>query len=367
MRRFEFVGGASNKFWEISQSGAEVTVHFGRMGTKGQMQTKDLGSWEAAAERVRNLVKEKLGEGYREVAREAALELGRAYQPAPVLPPFEPPLLPTDGPLTMGGISLTSGRRLEGDPQMAPAGVQTVRESVIWATDGVVRDAGRLLFAMRLPAANMHLVPVMLAGMSSDPVRPWDSHEFAPSDPRRVKSFDATSELAHAWANCFQDPDEESEASKPFGREFPGLATPPAIAPPSGFLRMFTKPRDPADDSAVLAKMTDARIALVAAPRAADLITAVGWLGAVNVHDDPAVMSAVLRSWEDRWIARVVEIGFDTLTLTVGNPPTDEKVALALAAEHFAFCPDNVLQGVGSIAAYSRSLVHTRRWDFWWD
>ena len=69
MRRFEFVGGTSSKFWEISQSGSEVTVHFGRIGTKGQSQTKDLGSWDAAADRVRVLVKEKLREGYSEVGR----------------------------------------------------------------------------------------------------------------------------------------------------------------------------------------------------------------------------------------------------------------------------------------------------------
>jgi DNA ligase-1 len=36
MRRFEFVGGTSAKFWEVSMEGSDVTVRFGRLGTVGQ-------------------------------------------------------------------------------------------------------------------------------------------------------------------------------------------------------------------------------------------------------------------------------------------------------------------------------------------
>lgn len=41
--------------------------------------------------------------------------------------------------------------------------------------------------------------------------------------------------------------------------------------------------------------------------------------------------------------------------------------AEALAAEHFAFCPDNVTQGCGSLRAYAESLVDAHAWSFWWD
>ncbi len=78
-------------------------------------------------------------------------------------------------------------------------------------------------------------------------------------------------------------------------------------------------------------------------------------------------MSAVLRSWEIRWLARVVEIGSDTLLLTVGNPPQDEKTATALAVEHCAFCPDNIWQGPGTLGEYAKTLVGSRTWMFWWD
>lgn len=39
-RRFECSEGNSNKFWEVTVNGSDVTVHFGRIGTNGLTQTK---------------------------------------------------------------------------------------------------------------------------------------------------------------------------------------------------------------------------------------------------------------------------------------------------------------------------------------
>jgi predicted DNA-binding WGR domain protein len=374
LRRFEFVGGTSAKFWEVGQSGPEVTVRFGRLGTNGQTQTKDLGSEAAAELHVYKLIGEKLGKGYVEVNGPGfAGPPGQAVKPLgftrpPVLPPYEVPPMPAAGRADIGGVLLPAGRRLEGDPAMAPPGIEMITAPVAWLTDAVVADAGAQLYRLRAPASQMGLVPVLLSGMESDPARPWDSKEFSPTDPRRTDHFDAAQELAHAWQQCFEEDDEESLVPvEPFGLEFPGLANPPDVQPPSGFGRLFARVADPTDDRAALAALTSKRIGLVAANRPADVITALGWCGAVNVHQDPALMSAVLRSWEDRWAARLVEIGFDTLTLTVGNPPRDRETALALAAEHFALCPDNVWQGVGTLMAYAKSLIGARMWTFWWD
>jgi DNA ligase-1 len=66
-RRFEFVEGNSAKFWEISTSGADVTVTFGRLGTAGQSQTKTLADAEAAAKHTNKLIGEKTKKGYQEV------------------------------------------------------------------------------------------------------------------------------------------------------------------------------------------------------------------------------------------------------------------------------------------------------------
>lgn len=34
-RRFEFIAGQSYTFWEVTVSGSQVTVTFGRIGTDG--------------------------------------------------------------------------------------------------------------------------------------------------------------------------------------------------------------------------------------------------------------------------------------------------------------------------------------------
>jgi predicted DNA-binding WGR domain protein len=65
-RYFEFVGGNSSKFWEVSTSGNEVTVRFGRIGTGGQTQTKTLADDDAAVKHAEKMIAAKLAKGYRE-------------------------------------------------------------------------------------------------------------------------------------------------------------------------------------------------------------------------------------------------------------------------------------------------------------
>jgi predicted DNA-binding WGR domain protein len=63
-RRFEFVGGASQKYWEISVAGNSFTVRFGRIGTAGQSQTKSFADEEKAKREADKLIGEKLKKGY---------------------------------------------------------------------------------------------------------------------------------------------------------------------------------------------------------------------------------------------------------------------------------------------------------------
>lgn len=377
VRRFEFVGGGSAKFWEISHRDSNVSVRFGRLGTNGQSQTKDLGSEAAAAVHVAKLINEKLAKGYVETAGEGAAPANPPLGPVdyktgitrpPVLSRYEVPPVPDNGPVDIGDLHLPAGRRLTGDPSMAPPGIETISAPVVWLTEATVVEAGRLLYGLRAPSARRGLVPMLLTGMEADDARPWESHEFSPTDPRRTDHFNAAQVLADMWRQNVEDDDQEAlNPVKPFGLEFPGLAPAPVVNPPSGFGRLFAKATDPTDDRAVLASLPSRRIGLVAAKRPADVITALGWLGGANLHQDPVLMSIVLRSWEDRWAARVVEIGFDTLTLTVGIPPRDRQTSLALAAEHFAFCPDNIWQGADTLVAYAESLQQSSIWSFWWD
>lgn len=63
-RRFQLVEGSTAKFWEVEGAGSLLTVRYGKLGTTGQTQTKDLGSVEAVSKQMEQLIKEKSKKGY---------------------------------------------------------------------------------------------------------------------------------------------------------------------------------------------------------------------------------------------------------------------------------------------------------------
>ena len=63
-KRFEFVGGGSDKFWEITTRGTEVSVRFGRNGTQGQRTTKTFPDASAAGQHADKLIRQKTAKGY---------------------------------------------------------------------------------------------------------------------------------------------------------------------------------------------------------------------------------------------------------------------------------------------------------------
>ncbi|MBB5933340.1 DUF4253 domain-containing protein [Streptomyces zagrosensis] len=156
---------------------------------------------------------------------------------------------------------------------------------------------------------------------------------------------------------------DDAEALAPYGIEWPGLAQPriPLVDPDERA----------AEVAAALVEydiLTAPRIALVPAERSADILAAIGWLGTLNYDNDAAPFSAVLRSWEDRFGIRVVALEFDVLHVSVPHPPRTLEEALPIAAEHFAFCPDNIWQDSETLEQYAREhLVDKHNWSFWWD
>ncbi|MEU2628365.1 WGR domain-containing protein, partial [Kitasatospora sp. NPDC007106] len=66
MRRWEFVEGGSDKFWEAAVDGVVVTVRYGRSGTDGREQSKEFPTAEAAQAHFAKTVAEKERKGYRE-------------------------------------------------------------------------------------------------------------------------------------------------------------------------------------------------------------------------------------------------------------------------------------------------------------
>ncbi|MFQ3562542.1 DUF4132 domain-containing protein [Streptomyces gramineus] len=89
MRRWELVGDGSAKFWEAAVEGTSVRVRYGRIGTEGRAQVKELDSVEAAEGHFGKLVAEKQRKGYGEVESAARPEPAAEEVTADAAPPDE--------------------------------------------------------------------------------------------------------------------------------------------------------------------------------------------------------------------------------------------------------------------------------------
>jgi len=269
-------------------------------------------------------------------------------------------ILPGDGEVRLGSVALPLGRRV-----MAVAG-----EPVAWATAAEVPAAGRVWAALSEAREQTGLVPFLLAGLDQTTERPWDSGELqGRCDISGLDHMDAASVLAGLWdgkthvgheAEWGEDEDPESVALieaqiAPFSRQFPGLA--PATE----------EQLDPATLADVLAARPAARIGLVPAARPADVLPLIGWF-ASDQFDDALPVAAVLRSWEDRFGATLLEVGYSQIRLLVRRPPRTAGTAQRIAAEQYAFCDErHHARSDGSIPGITASLVGTPIWTFWWD
>ncbi|MCZ0987673.1 DUF4253 domain-containing protein [Streptomyces diastatochromogenes] len=211
-------------------------------------------------------------------------------------------------------------------------------------------------------AARAGLLPVLVdVGSSQGGLGDW---VLLPGETSYPGDHDVEDVLEEYWEEEAADR-ELAEDIEPFGPEWPGLA-------PAGTLAV--------DPDTCAAQVADAvkggrdswieepHLALVPARRSADIPAAIGWTGPVNYEGDVARLCAVLRSWEDRFGIRVVALGLDTLLVSVAAPPATLAEAEAVAAEHFAFCPDAIMQnGPENIREYAEELVGAQSWTFWWD
>jgi hypothetical protein len=278
-----------------------------------------------------------------------------------------PGVLPQDAEALVGGVALPDGHRRHADPTYAQS-TPVDDATALWITDDPVVDTARVWLALAEAFPQTGLWPVVARELDdfSDtvdpPGRPWDSGEFEPANVDLVSGKSAADVLAENWrwnAPDYDDP-AERELFAPLRIDaFPGLAAATTSCESDAL-------------EAVTLSMGGGRIALVAVTRPADVLARIGWLGPANyvattMTDYVIGMSAVLRSWEDRFGAYLVALGFDTVTLAVTKPPQSNEETLGVTAEHFAFAPDNIYQGVGNFADYADALADATKWTFWWD
>ena len=88
-----------------------------------------------------------------------------------------------------------------------------------------------------------------------------------------------------------------------------------------------------------------------------------GW----NANPPPEYHVAALRSWHERYGARLISLTGDVLELRVERRPQTREEALELAREQYAYCADIVDQGVGDLAGLAATLMVSDVWYFWWD
>jgi hypothetical protein len=268
--------------------------------------------------------------------------------------------VPADGPVRLGSVQLPVGKRIS-ERHGAPR---------LWATSEPVPGAGRVWLAL----ADMHpdtgLVPILLAFLDRYRHwgRPWDNAEFGPQcDLAAVARLDAAAVLAEQWwgpwgptqAELESDP-ELAAMVAPYGEQFPGLA--PAQE------QALTE----AELARALSWFGSARIGLVPAARPADVLALVGYDGTVNRYGTPELLSAVLRSWEDRFGAVLLEVGFNHIRLLARRPPRTLRDAQAVAAELWPICsefwlidrPGTAVCEIGSIA---ECILDIPIWSMWWD
>lgn len=208
--------------------------------------------------------------------------------------------------------------------------------------------------ALGVRAARAGLLPVLIeVGGSQGGPGEW---ELLPGEMSYPGDHDAEEVLADFWES-YADPGDGS---------WPGLAEAPSTLPADPDTRAAETADALLDEGSWF---KDPRLALVPARRSADIPAAIGWPGPLNHENDVARLCAVLRSWEDRFGIRVIALDFDQLTLSVAAPPTTQEAAEAVAAEHFAFCPDNITQGHHqTLREYAAHQVLDQRvWSFWWD
>ncbi|BFU45814.1 DUF4253 domain-containing protein [Krasilnikovia sp. MM14-A1004] len=216
--------------------------------------------------------------------------------------------------------------------------------------------------------AQTGLWPLLLHGLSErEPDRPWLTDELSAGRVRGTPSDHDPGALLRDWWVAGEpepEPGEEDllDLVAPFLHGWPGCAA-------AGVPLRDPDERAGAEFRALLrsGRLPGPRPGLVPAARGADVPTVLGWTGPTNHENDITKVSAVLRDWEDRFGARLIGLGFDTLDLSVAAPPVGREHALRVAAEHFAFAPDNITQGSGSLAEYADELVDATRWSFWWD
>ncbi|MFF0295204.1 WGR and DUF4132 domain-containing protein [Kitasatospora sp. NPDC004614] len=159
VRRWELVGDGSSKFWEAATDGASVQVRYGRIGTEGRLQVKELADPAAAEAHLAKQIAEKERKGYRET--------GGAQAPTAPTTPTAPASSPT--PSAEAAQTVKSVAAVEQAVEQGAGDVETVEQGAGDAEFAELPDED----AFVLPESWYPLVvPRRGGGVPAGPARP---------------------------------------------------------------------------------------------------------------------------------------------------------------------------------------------------
>src|SRR5215469_7837447 len=288
---------------------------------------------------------------------------------------------------------LPPGQFITPDPQFSD-GVPATGHA-LWMTDEPVPQAGALWARLLRRHEDTGLWPLLLLTMRPyGPAlermkargtfgerrieqlarRPWQSGEFEPVLAESVDALDPAEILARWWGEITGGDAVQPRIvppRQPFDR-WPGLAPAGAGLPAAGNAAadMFAADLVAAPGGVRFLTGRDSGIHL-GLVQAADGAAALAACGFMSRRGQTAEDAAVIRSWQDRFGARLCAVGFDCLGLSVANPPVTPEHCLRVAAEHLAYeTPEALVDGIDtplSFEEYAARLSGSNTWWFWWD
>jgi len=340
MRRFEFSTGDSDKFWEIAQNGTEVTVNFGRIGTKGQSQTKSYDSEEAAKGEHDKLINEKTKKGYIEI--KAGIATASSTQPSGGKRSVDS----LKSVLKSSGVDLSAFESVELD--LHDEETKKRADDMFYMSQIPKTHAMKVWKTLRESVPETGFWPVF----TEEPYQELFElfMEDNEEDPAMILKH-ATKVDARKWFKERIESEEDVEGGDDDWRP-QSEAQNEAVA----------------DDFHTVTSNADKTITMLFVPTKTPWhVTAVLKWGGSNDGHEPFEHAAIQKYWNEKYGTEPVCATISVLEYRVARPPKTREEAMQLALEQYLYCPDIVDQGCGSITGLASELIHSPRWFFWWD
>ncbi|MHB9847668.1 DUF4253 domain-containing protein [Streptomyces krungchingensis] len=237
----------------------------------------------------------------------------------------------------------------------------------VWVSDEFPHDIEHLWSRLLGEHEATGLVPLLWPGALGSPLELEQVDSDSLEDVLAADFAEYRRSRLPFWTNPTPVPVPEGiepwphDPGPPF-EQWPGLA--PTLP---------VMPTDPTPEEAsvrTLARLIDVarrdrcRLVLVPAARSSDAVASIG----LDTEAPLPLVCALLRSWEDRYGARVVGVFGRELHVSVARPPVEASQTELLALEHVLSTANNIVDDPPTpFPEYAASLTGRTHWSFWWD